>query len=166
MATAGPSQLSFAEALRARVLIQEALNKLYFLTKLSEKNPAAGTGELTQFMGDEISSLLLEQRDLERQYELLIHQRGQLKGLANKTKLLEKERELDELANRLRVSNKKLCSNLKANPDVKANEEKTRSERQNVVDMLQECLVELTEDQTFAGLQNKVGEKNRPRFRV
>ena len=65
---------------------------------------------LSDISSELISSLLLEQRELEHQYELLIYQRGQLKGLANKTKLLEKERELDELANRLRISNKKLCS--------------------------------------------------------
>ena len=35
-------------------------------------------------MGDEISRIIQEQRDLERKYEELIASRGQLKGLCNK----------------------------------------------------------------------------------
>mmetsp|Transcript_6475 Transcript_6475/g.8884 ORF Transcript_6475/g.8884 Transcript_6475/m.8884 type:complete len:152 (+) Transcript_6475:74-529(+) len=110
-------KLSEVEAFRAQVLLEEALKKLLFLTSISTSASVHGD-ELTQFMGDEISRIIQEQRDLEKKYEDLIAQRGQLKGLCNKQKFKDVQAEIQDVAHRLKESNRSLCRNLKENPNV------------------------------------------------
>jgi len=116
-------KLSEVEAFRARVLLMEAIKKLNFLTSVSTSASAHGA-ELTQFMGDEISRIIQEQRDLEKKYEELIAQRGALKGLTNKKKFIETQKEILDVSLQLKDSNKQLCRNLKENPNVEGNLQK------------------------------------------
>merc|ERR1712084_131806 len=92
-------KLQEVEAFRAQVLLEEALRKLNFLTSISSSASVHGD-ELTQFMGDEISRIIQEQRDLERKYEELIAARGQLKGLSNKSKYLETQHLIQDVAHK------------------------------------------------------------------
>lgn len=147
-------KLQAVEAFRAQVLLEEALKKLNFLTSMNTSASVHGD-ELTQFMGDEISRIIQEQRDLERQYEQLIADRGQLKGLCNKSKFKGVQTKIQEVAHKLKESNKSLCRNLKENPNVQGNLQKMQTERATVQDWLEETKTDLME-MSFANLVVKV----------
>jgi hypothetical protein len=157
-------KLSEVEAFRAQVLLEEALKKLHFLTSISSSASVHGD-ELTQFMGDEISRIIQEQRDLEKKYEDLIGQRGQLKGLCNKQKYTDTQREIQEVAHRLKESNRSLCRNLKENPNVQGNLMKMQAERAQVQEWLEETRTDLTE-MSFANLVAKVESEKRAQERL
>jgi len=157
-------KLSEVEAFRAQVLLEEALKKLHFLTSISTSASVHGD-ELTQFMGDEISRIIQEQRDLEKKYEELIAQRGQLKGLCNKAKFTDTQREIQDVAHRLKESNKSLCRNLKENPNVQGNLLKMHAERAQVQEWLEETKSDLVET-SFANLVAKVDAERREQERL
>jgi DNA repair exonuclease SbcCD ATPase subunit len=156
-------KLSEVEAFRAQVLLEEALKKLGFLTHITSS--ASGGDELTQFMGDEISRIIQEQRDLEKKYEELIAKRGQSKGLCNKATFLETQQEIQDVATRLKESNKSLCRNLKENPNVQGNLQKMQLERQQVQDWLTETRGDLME-MSFQNLVQKVDLERRDQERL
>jgi len=158
------NKLSEVEAFRAQVLLEEALRKLSFLTSISVSASVHGD-ELTQFMGDEISRIIQEQRDLERQYEELIAARGQLKGLCNKAKFMDTQREIQDVAHRLKESNKSLCRNLKENPNVQGNLQKMQAERAQVQEWLEETKTDLME-MSFQNLVAKVEAERREQERL
>lgn len=157
-------KLSEVDAFRAQVLLEESLKKLNFLTSISSSASVHGD-ELTQFMGDEISRIIQEQRDLERRYEELISARGQLKGLSNKVKFLDTQREIQDVAHRLKESNKSLCRNLKENPNVQGNLQKMQAERAQVQEWLEGTKTELIE-MSFEKLVSKVEAERREQERL
>eukprot|EP00397_Hematodinium_sp_SG-2012_P040790 GEMP01044764.1.p1 GENE.GEMP01044764.1~~GEMP01044764.1.p1 ORF type:complete len:390 (+),score=122.36 GEMP01044764.1:75-1244(+) len=152
-------RLSAVEAFRAQVLLEDSLKKLEFLTSISS-SANVHRDELTQFMGDEISRIIHEQRDLEKQYESLIAVRGTLKGLCNKAKFKEVQTQIQEVAHKLRESNKSLCRNLKENPNVQGNLLKMQQERSRVQELLEDTKGELIE-LSFSGLWTKVDNERR-----
>jgi len=156
--------LSEVEAFRAQVLLEEALKKLNFLTQIQTTGQGHGN-ELTQFNGDEISRIIQEQRELERKYETLIAARGQMKGLSNKAKFLETQKEIQDVAHKLKESNRSLCRHLKENPNVQGNAQKLQAERAQVQEWLEETKSELVES-TFANLVSKVEAERREQERL
>lgn len=149
-------KLTPIEALRVQTLLDVALKKLEFLSSIS-----TGTGsELTEFMGDEISRIIQEQRELEKRYEELIAKRSTLTGLANKAQMKEVQSEIQEVGRNLKESNKSLCRNLKENPNVSENLIKMQRERQLVQTWLDDLHKELTE-YSFSQLMAKVDEERR-----
>lgn len=157
-------KLSEVEGFRAQVLLEEALKKLQFLTSISSSASVHGD-ELTQFMGDEISRIIQEQRDLEKKYEDLIAQRGQLKGLVNKSDYMKTQSDIQVVAHQLKESNKSLCRNLKENPNVPGNLLKMQAERSQVQEWLEETRTDLTET-SFANLVAKVEAEKRAQERL
>lgn len=157
-------KLSEVEAFRAQVLLDEALKKLLFLTSISSSASVHGD-ELTQFMGDEISRIIQTQRDLEKKYEDLIGQRGQLKGLCNKQKYTDTQKEIQLVAHSLKESNRSLCRNLKENPNVPGNLLKMQAERAQVQLWLETTKTDLIE-LSFADLVSKVDEERRKQERL
>merc|ERR1719426_214503 len=131
------SKLTPIEALRIQVLLDVSLRKLEFL-----------------------SSIIQEQRDLEKKYEELIALRSTLTGLSNKAKLKEVQVEIQDVAHKLRESNKSLCRNLKENPNVQENLQKMQDERRRVQQWLEDLRVELDE-YSFQQLLTKVDEERR-----
>lgn len=160
------NKLAEVEAFRAQVLLEEALRKLGFLTSISTiSGSGSGGSELTEFMGDEISRIIQEQRDLEKRYEELIATRGQLKGLTNKAKFMDTQREIQDVAHNLKESNKLLCRNLKENPNVAGNLQKMQAERAQVQDWFEETRTDLAEC-SFANLIAKVEAERRDQERL
>lgn len=157
-------KLSEVEACRAQVLLEEALKKLHFLTSISAGSQTQND-ELTAFTGDEISRIIQEQRDLEKKYDDLIGQRGQLKGLCNKQKYGDTQREIQEVAHKLKESNRSLCRNLKENPDGPGNLFKMQTERAQVQGWLEETRTDLA-DHSFANLVSKVDAEKRAQERL
>jgi len=152
-------KLAAVEAFRAQVLLEESLKKLQFLTSISN-NASVHGDELTQHMGDEISRIIQEQRDLERRYEELISSRGQLKGLCNKSKFMGVQQQIQDVAHKLKESNKSLCRNLKENPNVQGNLLKMQQERALVQEYLEETKTDLVE-MSYANLIQKVETERR-----
>jgi len=157
-------KLSDVEAFRASVLLEESLKKLHFLTSIQGSNSVHGD-ELTQHMGDEISRIIQEQRDLEKKYEELISERGKLKGLCNKTKFIETMSHITEVAHKLKDSNKNLCRNLKENPDKLGNVLKMQAERSMVQEWFEETRADLIEH-SFTNLVAKVDAEKRAQERL
>ncbi|CAD7972387.1 unnamed protein product [Amoebophrya sp. A25] len=135
-------KLNPVEALRGQILIENALKKLSFLSNLSSSGNDQ-RDELTQFMGDEISRIIKEQRSLEKQYESLIHKRGSLKGLVNKAEREEVQKQIEEVSGNLRESNQSLCRNLKENPNAAGNLVKMMQERTRVFSIMEDAKREL-----------------------
>mmetsp|Transcript_6798 Transcript_6798/g.16622 ORF Transcript_6798/g.16622 Transcript_6798/m.16622 type:complete len:385 (-) Transcript_6798:274-1428(-) len=148
------NKLNPVEALRAQILIDNAVKKLSFLSNLG----GGERDELTQFMGDEISRIIKEQRLLEKQYEALIHKRGTLKGLMNKGEFQKVQQKIVEVSAALRESNQALCRNLKENPNAQGNLVKMLQERARIHTLLEDAKKELQKpvgEQGFAGLVSK-----------
>jgi len=71
-------RLSSVESHRIISILEETLEKLSFLGSITP-DVLQHRDELSQFVGDEISRIIQEQRQLETRYEELIAQRGTLK---------------------------------------------------------------------------------------
>ncbi|KAF0690502.1 Aste57867_18092 [Aphanomyces stellatus] len=135
-------RLSPIEATRASAIIEETIEKLTFLGSITP-DVLQHREELSQVVGDEISRIIQDQRRLEAKYESLISQRGVLKGLANKSKFKENQKEIQEVSRALRESTRSLCRNLKDNPNFGGNLMKIQYERQALIDLLTETTREL-----------------------
>ena len=112
--------LSSIEATRITAVVEEALEKLSFLSSMTP-DILAHRDEMSALVGDEISRIISDQRNLELKYEALIEQRAGLKDLSHKNKYKELQRDIQNVAYQLRESMKNLCRSLKENPDVGAN---------------------------------------------
>jgi len=121
---------------------------------------------LSEFVGDEISRVINEQRDLERKYEELVTKRGQLKGLSNKSRYKQNQIEIQEVSRALRESTKNLCRNLKDNPDVTGNLLKIQDERNELEDLLTRTITEVREKRTFSTLAAYVEEVQKEQSRL
>ncbi|ETV99970.1 hypothetical protein H310_07422 [Aphanomyces invadans] len=140
--TTSGHRLSPIEATRASAIIEEAIEKLSFLGSITP-DILQHREELSQVVGDEISRIIQDQRRLEAKYESLISQRSVLKGLANKSKFKENQRDIQEVSRALRESTRSLCRNLKDNPNFGGNLMKIQYERQGLIDLLEETKREL-----------------------
>ena len=67
------------------------IDKLSYLQNL--KNSMGE--EMAEMMSDEITKVMTEQKSLEEKYAELITQRGQLKGISNKARLMEVKKEIE-----------------------------------------------------------------------
>jgi hypothetical protein len=148
------NRLSAIEAQRAIAVLEECLEKLAFLGSITP-DVLAHRDELSQFVGDEISRIIEEQKRLEQKYEELIAQRGVLKGLSNKSKYKQNQVEIQDVSRALRESTKNLCRNLKDNPNISGNLVKIQQERESLQDLLTRTIQNL-EDGTFQTLVSQV----------
>ena len=128
--------------------------KVIFLGSITP-DVLAHRDELSQFVGDEISRIIEEQKRLEQKYEELIAQRGVLKGLSNKSKYKQNQVEIQDVSRALRESTKNLCRNLKDNPNISGNLVKIQQERESMQDLLTRTIQNL-EDGTFQTLVSQV----------
>mmetsp|Transcript_32387 Transcript_32387/g.44913 ORF Transcript_32387/g.44913 Transcript_32387/m.44913 type:complete len:397 (-) Transcript_32387:69-1259(-) len=134
--------LTPVEAAQVQALLRSALEKLS-LSSVITVDVDEQAAELSRSVGDEISNVIQEQRQLEQRFEVLISQRGILRAMPNKTKYKENQKELHDVANQLRTSMKVLCRNLKENPNVAGNMLKVQTERMQLSTLLSTCVVEL-----------------------
>ncbi|CAM9874578.1 unnamed protein product, partial [Choristocarpus tenellus] len=142
---------------RIIAILEEAIEKLTFLGSIMP-DVLQHRDELSKFVGDEISRIIQEQRQLEVRYEELIAQRGALKGLANKSRYKEVQNEIEEVSRALRESTKNLCRNLKDNPNISGNLLKIQRERTELIDLLNQTSKEMAEVRSFNALVSVVEE--------
>ncbi|KAJ1449160.1 hypothetical protein M885DRAFT_470516 [Pelagophyceae sp. CCMP2097] len=156
--------LSSVELRRANAILKDTIEKLGFLESITP-DVLQHRDELSKFVGDEISRIILEQRALEQRYEALIAQRGALKGLANKSRYKEVQNDIQDVSRALRESTKNLCRNLKDNPNISGNLLKIQRDRRDLIVILKDTLCELSETGSFSALARTVaddrGEQNR-----
>jgi len=107
---------------------QEAMERLRFLQCINKED-----GTSCELAGYEINKLLKEQGNLEERYSELLKIRGTLKGLSNKRKLEECQKEVEEVALALKESTRKLGRLFRENPDLKKEAEKVVNERIHLV---------------------------------
>ncbi|KAJ0402865.1 hypothetical protein P43SY_000479 [Pythium insidiosum] len=138
-------KLTPTESLRACGILEEALEKLSFLGSITP-DILQHREELSQIVGEEISRIIQEQRQLEAKYEKLISQRSILK------------REIQEVSRQLRESTKSLCRNLKENPNFAGNLTKIQQEREAVMELISQTAVELRKHGTFEALLSFVAD--------
>jgi ribosomal protein L30/L7E len=120
------------EAFRIQALIKDTLKKLNFLGKVMQMSKSAERDDTTEIMGDEISRIISEQRQLEEKYAELVKTRSSLTGISNKQKFEEIKSQIKEVANSLRENTKNLCRVLKDNPNVQDNLIKIEKDRQQL----------------------------------
>ncbi|CAM9215404.1 unnamed protein product [Hapterophycus canaliculatus] len=140
---------------RIIAVLEEAAEKLGFLGSIMP-DVLQHRDELSKFVGDEISRIIQEQRQLEARYEKLIAQRSTLKGLANKSRYKEIQAEIQEVSLALRESTKNLCRNLKDNPNISGNLLKIQRERTELIDLLSTTCRQIGEARSFPGLVSLV----------
>jgi homoserine dehydrogenase len=106
-------------------------------------DPAVQAQALTQSVGEEVTRMIVEQKELEQRFEQLISAQHVLRTMPNKSKLRQNQQEVAEVAEKLRQSTKQLCRNLKDNPNVTENMAKVAAERVQLQALLSKCLNEL-----------------------
>lgn len=97
--------LTPVEAAQAQALLRQALESLS-LASVIAVDADEQAAELSRSVGDEISRVIHEQRQLEARFEVLISQRGVLKAMPNKTKYKENQKELHEVREQINQTNK------------------------------------------------------------
>lgn len=116
--------------------------------------------ELSRFIGEEISRTMAEQREMEREYERLIEQRAELKGMVNKNRYKDVQERVHEISRGLRESTSKLVASLKENPNVSGNMIKVDRDRREALDLFLRLNLELREKGTFFALSQRVDEED------
>ena len=106
------AQLSPAEAVSMSALLDDCCEKLAFLGTISP-DVTEHKMEESNRIGDEMSRIIAEQRQLEDKFEQLIQQRSELKASSNKKRAEENKEEIKEVARQLKLKTKLLCRNLK-----------------------------------------------------
>jgi len=109
-------------------LLTETIDRLRFLQCINKEDDTS-----SELAGYEINKLLNEQMKLEERYAELLKVRGTLKGISNKRKLEEIQKEVEEVAIALKESTKKLGRLFRENPDLKKEAEKVANERVQLV---------------------------------
>lgn len=89
-------------------VIKHLLDKLA-LVGIINVDPKVQAQELTQSVGEEITRMIGQQKELERRFEELVSAQHTLRQLPNKAKLRENQVELQQVAEALRQSTKTLC---------------------------------------------------------
>jgi IQ domain-containing protein G len=121
--------------------------------------------ELSKFIGDEIARTLLEQKNLERRYEILIEQRAAMKGMVNKNKYKEVQEEIQDVSRALKESTNNLVRSLKDNPNISGNLIKVQRDRTELNDNLLRCIQEIRDRGKYTTLTHKVDEENNAKIR-
>ena len=148
--------LSAAEAVSMSAVLDDCCEKLAFLNTISPDVNEHKMEESNR-IGDEMSRIIAEQRELEDRFEQLIQQRSELKASSNKKRAEENKEEIKEVAKQLKLKTKLLCRNLKDNPNVAENLLKLKTDRTALENLLRLTIEELR-DGSFGTLDERVAE--------
>eukprot|EP00879_Flechtneria_rotunda_P027170 GHRR01029047.1.p1 GENE.GHRR01029047.1~~GHRR01029047.1.p1 ORF type:complete len:405 (+),score=155.27 GHRR01029047.1:171-1385(+) len=139
-------QLTQLEAAHVQAVLQAAIDKLSLLAVIVV-DPRMQAQELTQSVGEEISKMITQQKELEQRFHELITAQSALRAMPNKANLNKNQEELEEVSKALKQATKQLCRNLKDNPNVTGNMAKVAATREalqmllsNTMDSLEQQL--------------------------
>mmetsp|Transcript_39419 Transcript_39419/g.78458 ORF Transcript_39419/g.78458 Transcript_39419/m.78458 type:complete len:403 (-) Transcript_39419:65-1273(-) len=157
-------RLGVVEAERINAILEDTTEKLSFLDSITP-DILQHRDELSKFIGDEIARTLLEQKNLERRYEVLIEQRAAMKGMVNKNKYKEVQEEIQDVSRALKESTNNLVRSLKDNPNISGNLIKVQRDRTELNDNLLRCIQEIRDRGKYTTLTHKVDEENNSKIR-
>eukprot|EP00879_Flechtneria_rotunda_P030723 GHRR01033395.1.p1 GENE.GHRR01033395.1~~GHRR01033395.1.p1 ORF type:complete len:188 (+),score=74.66 GHRR01033395.1:171-734(+) len=157
-------QLTQLEAAHVQAVLQAAIDKLSLLAVIVV-DPRMQAQELTQSVGEEISKMITQQKELEQRFHELITAQSALRAMPNKANLNKNQEELEEVSKALKQATKQLCRNLKDNPNVTGNMAKVAATREalqmllsNTMDSLEQQLtVQPVIEAVLAAEQAEVG---------
>jgi 3-deoxy-D-manno-octulosonic-acid transferase len=98
-----------------QAVLQNALDKLA-LANVLMVDPSMQAQELTKSVGEEISHMITQQKQLEQRFQQLMAAQPALRAMANKANLQKNQAQLQEVSSALRQATKQLCRNLRDNP--------------------------------------------------
>jgi hypothetical protein len=143
-------RLGFLEGERINAILEDTTEKLSFLDSITP-DILQHRDELSKFIGDEIARTLLEQKNLEKRYEILIEQRAAMKGMVNKNKYKEVQEEIQDVSRALKESTNNLVRSLKDNPNISGNLIKVQRDRTEFNDALLRCIQEIRDRGKYTG---------------
>lgn len=146
-------------------VLEDALQKLDLLENMQSLQDSSSGDELSQRIGDEISAVIQEQKELQRQYGELVDKRTTLTGYANAKKLAATEAQIAEVGEQLHQASKTLRRILISNPNVAENLNKVQKIRRSIHSMFTISIMELRSCK-FAQLESTVEQdkKDREKF--
>jgi len=146
-------QTSFApiDHLKVSWLLEEAIQKLLFLSKIIKED-----GTSSELAGYEINKLLSEQGRLEETYAELLKVRTTLKGISNKRKLEEIQKEIHQIAHALKENTKKLGRLFRENPSFEKDAEKVSNEKAELVEKLESIINAHSQNFSIVSLQTNL----------
>jgi NAD-specific glutamate dehydrogenase len=124
---------------QVHAVLQDTINKLALLAVIVVE-PHTQAQALTQSVGEEISKMITQQKQLEQRFHELIAEQQVLRQLPNKANLQRNQQELQEVSQQLRHATKQLCRNLKDNPNVTENMAKVAAQREALQMLLSSTL--------------------------
>merc|ERR1711939_1044657 len=133
-------------------VLEDALSKLDLLENMQSLQDNSSTDELSQRIGDEISAVIQDQKDLQRQYGELVDKRSTLTGYANEKKLQATEAQIMEVGESLNQASKTLSRTLISNPNIAENLNKIQKERRNAHTIFTITMGELSRQGKFETL--------------
>jgi hypothetical protein len=96
-------------------VLQSAIDKLALMSVL-RVDPSTQAQELTKSVGEDISRMITQQKQLEHKFQELTAAQPALRTLRNKASLQANQAELKDVSAALRQATKQLCRNLRDNP--------------------------------------------------
>ncbi|KAH7822861.1 uncharacterized protein MONOS_1399 [Monocercomonoides exilis] len=136
--------LSPVESVRVIACLDEAVEKLAFLNTLTP-DVLAHRDELATLVGDEITTLINEQKSLEKEFELLVQQQHAMKHTSNPTEMKNINQKIAEVSSKLQEKTMVLCRNLRDSPNISENILKIQTERVALQSLLQRTTRDLQE---------------------
>ncbi|KAG9389595.1 Chromosome partition protein Smc [Carpediemonas membranifera] len=141
----------------AKVLIFESAQALDNLSQ-TEPDLIAHRDELSKFLGDEVFSMIENQKTLEQRYNDLIQERNQLKGMHNRSRYTESLEHIKEVTDELRTATQALRKALQENPRVSSNLAKIQHERSRLLQLLHDTMTDLDHG-TYTAMHVTVSEE-------
>ena len=126
------NQFGALDCIKLTWLLDDANRKLNFLSKINKEDDAS-----SELAGYEINKLLTKQVQLENEYAELLQVRATLKGISNKRKLDQVQKEIQEVAHQLKESTKKLGRLFRENPDLASDAREIDEERKLLISKLE-----------------------------
>jgi len=152
------TKLSIYNAYRFRAIMEEATERLDLLELVTADSSHRKKDDTQGRNKKDVYHLMVNQKDLEKRYEELMLKRSQLHGLQNKSKYLQNQSELEEIATQLRESTSSIYQNLKDQPTVAGNLHKIQKDRKDVQELLKGTISDLQMGM-FSSLVQQVNER-------
>ena len=142
--------LSPIEALRVTACLHEAIQKLEFLNTLTP-DVLANRDDLAKMVGEEITVLIQEQKDLERKFQDLVQKQHAMNAKFSSQQKKEMQENVVKVSKELKEKTSLLCRNLRDSPNISENIKKIQDEREAIKNLLQTTSQELV-DQKYTTL--------------
>ncbi|CAD8159453.1 unnamed protein product [Paramecium pentaurelia] len=134
---------------KLQFVLKDCILKLQFIGEITRDNDIS-----SELAGYEQSKLLTDQQTLEVKYAELVAKRSTLVGISNRKQLTETQKHIQEVAQRLKESTKKLCRLFKENPNIDQDSLKVYEERAGLISDLENLKTFIQNNQLNKFAQN------------